>query len=268
MRILMRMTRLQGRYALVTGAGGGLGSAIAEMFAKEGAIVGVNDVDVDAAEAVADACRRHSPESRAVVFDVSSVTAVSEAFAELESDWGVIDVLVNNAGVSATTDPSASPDMVFEPMKRPITDISDQDWDRMIGVHLSGTFYCTRAAVAMMTPRHSGSIICISSIAALVGFGPLHYSAAKGGILGLVRSMARSLGPAGIRINAICPGSIDAGMATKYPPERRYRTVDSVPLGRLGTADEIAYAALYLASDESSYTTGQWMSPNGGLVIV
>lgn len=253
---------------MVTGAGGGLGSAIAETFAREGAIVGVNDIDANTAETVAARCQQYSPESQAVVFDVSSASSVTEAFARLESEWGVIDVLVNNAGVSATTDPTASPDMVFEPMKRPITDISDRDWDRMIGVHLSGTFYCTRAAVGMMTPRHSGSIICISSVAALVGFGSLHYSAAKGGILGLVRSMARSLGPAGIRINAICPGSIDAGMATNYPPERRYRTVDAVPLGRLGTADEIAYAALYLASDESSYTTGQWMSPNGGLVIM
>jgi 3-oxoacyl-[acyl-carrier protein] reductase len=261
------MRRLEGRFALVTGAGGGLGSAIAERFAREGATVGINDIDADSAEAVAARCREHTPHSRSFVFDVSSSAAVAAAFAEVEDDWGTVDVLVNNAGVSATTDASARPDMVFEPMKRPITDISDENWHRMIGIHLNGTFYCTRAAVGMMAARRSGSIVCISSIAALAGIGAPHYSAAKGGILGLVRSLARSLGPEGIRVNAICPGSIDAGMATLYPPERRYRTVEAIPLGRLGTADEIASAALYLASDDSSYTTGQWLSPNGGLVI-
>jgi 3-oxoacyl-[acyl-carrier protein] reductase len=257
------MARLADTFALVTGAGGGLGAAIAELFAREGAVVGVNDVRDEAAESVAQRCRQHSPRSEAMVADVSDPASVGEMFAHLEEKWGRLDVLVNNAGVSATSDISDG----ANPLERGIDDITDAQWHRMIGVHLNGTFFCTRAAVPMMTARQRGSIVCMSSIAGLSGFGPIHYSAAKGGILGLVRSLARSLGPAGIRVNAICPGAIDAGMTKAHAPEVRQSIVPSIPLRRLGAADDIAYAALYLASDESGYTTGQWLSPNGGLVI-
>jgi 3-oxoacyl-[acyl-carrier protein] reductase len=257
------MPRLEDRFALVTGAGGGLGGAIAELFSREGATVAVNDVNLDAAEAVAERCRRHSPRSEAVVADVSDPASVRTMFDHLEASWGQLDVLVNNAGVSATSDVSES----GNPLERGIEDITDAQWQRMIGVHLNGTFYCTRAAVPMMARHHQGSIVCMSSIAGLAGFGPIHYSAAKGGILGLVRSLARNIGPAGLRINAICPGAIDAGMTKAHAPEVRETIVPSIPLRRLGSADDIAYAALYLASDESAYTTGQWLSPNGGLII-
>ena len=142
-----------------------------------------------------------------------------------------------------------------------------QRWRRMLAVHLDGTFYCTRAAVRMMTAQGAGSIVCISSIAGLAGIGPFHYAAAKGGILGLVRSLARDLGPIGIRINAVSPGAIDAGMTRTHKPEVVQAFVPTVPLRRLGHARDIAYAALHLASDESAYTTGQSLSPNGGVVI-
>jgi 3-oxoacyl-[acyl-carrier protein] reductase len=257
------MERLAGTFALVTGAGGGLGSAIAELFAREGAVVGVNDTDHEAAESVAKRCRLHSPRSEAMVADVSDRGAVQEMFAHLSANWGRLDILVNNAGVSATADVAEK----SNPLERGIDDITDIQWDRMIGVHLNGTFYCTRAAVPLMAAGGRGSIVCMSSIAGLSGFGPIHYSAAKGGILGLVRALARSVGPAGIRVNAICPGAIDAGMTKAHAPEVRQAIVPSIPLRRLGSADDIAYAALYLASDESAYTTGQWLSPNGGLVI-
>jgi 3-oxoacyl-[acyl-carrier protein] reductase len=118
-----------------------------------------------------------------------------------------------------------------------------------------------------MKRQGRGSIVCMSSIAGLAGIGPLHYSAAKGGILGFVRSLARNIGPAGLRVNAICPGAIDSGMSRLYPPERQKQSIPAIPLRRLGEASDIAFAALYLASDESAYTTGQWLSPNGGLVI-
>jgi 3-oxoacyl-[acyl-carrier protein] reductase len=143
--------------------------------------------------------------------------------------------------------------------------MTDASWHRMLGVHLDGTFFCIRAARRVMTA--GASIVCISSIAGLAGVGPFHYAAAKGGILGLVRSLARDLGPEGIRINAVCPGAIDAGMTHENDPAVVAAYIPTVPLRRLGLAVEIANAALYLACDESGYTTGQWLSPNGGTVI-
>lgn len=253
--------RLEGRTALVTGGGGGLGSAIALLFAREGATVAVNDIDADAASKVAEMCRAFSPNSRSVPFDVSDPAAVSGAFADLDARWEVLDILVNNAGVCATTDPGVATEHILDPMRRPVTEITDEQWRRMVGVHLDGTFYCTRAASEIMMREGSGSIVCITSIAELTGHGAVHYSAAKGGIMGMVRSLARSLGPYGVRINAVAPGSIDAGMATRYPLEQRERSLPSIPLGRLGTA----YAALHFASEESAHSTGQWLSPNGGL---
>src|ERR1700722_17289493 len=155
------MDRLKDRFALVTGAGGGLGSAIAELFAVEGAVVAVNDVNEKAAEEVALRCRRFSPESEAVIGDVSDSKSVSDMFAHLERQWGQVDVLVNNAGVSSASDvPDPTRDPV-SPLERGIDDITDAHWQRMIGVHLSGTFFCTRAAVPIMKRTGRGSIICM-----------------------------------------------------------------------------------------------------------
>ena len=256
--------------ALVTGAGGGLGGAIAELFATEGAVVAVNDVRGDAAAAVAERCRSASPDSYPLVADVADPGSVRQMFEEVERRWGRLDVLVNNAGVSATADvpPARHGDGETPlPHERGVEGITDDQWRRMLGVHLDGTFFCTRAAVPIMKRQASGSIVCMSSIAGTAGFGPVHYSAAKGGILGFVRSVARIVGPSGIRINAVCPGAIDAGMTHAHPVEVRQSIVPAIPQRRLGTALDIAYAALYLASDESAYTTGQYLSPNGGLVI-
>jgi 3-oxoacyl-[acyl-carrier protein] reductase len=260
--------RLSGKFALVTGAGGGLGAATAELFAREGAVVGVNDINAENAEAVADRCRSFSARSRAFVCDVSDSHAVHDVFAEIEREWGRLDVLVNNAGVSAATDVGVASDTALAPLAREISDISDEHWRRMMGVHLDGSFFCTREAVPLMKRTASGSIVCIASIAGLAGLGPLHYAAAKGGILGMVKALARTVGPYGIRVNAVSPGAIDAGMAKLYPPERQAEHIGAIPLRRLGAASDIAYAVLHLACDESAYTTGQQISPNGGLVIL
>ena len=183
----------------------------------------------------------------------------------VEASADRLDTLVTNAGVSTATDPDA--DTSVDPWDRDIRHVSDASWRRMTATHLDGTFYCTRAAVASMIGHGGGSIVCMSSMAATAGFGAVHYSAAKAGILGIVRSQARSLGRYGIRINAICPGSIDAGMLRNFPRARVEAGVSQIPLGRLGHADDVALAALYLASDESGYVTGQCLSPNGGRVI-
>ena len=146
--------------------------------------------------------------------------------------------------------------------------MSDAGWTRMIDIHLNGAFYCTRAMVKrLLDAKQGGSVICISSIAGLAGWGPVHYSAAKAGLLGLVRSLARFAGPVGIRANAICPGVIDTPMTQAIAPQAIAGLKALTPLGRLGVADDIAALAVYLASDESGFVTGEAISPNGGLVI-
>jgi 3-oxoacyl-[acyl-carrier protein] reductase len=263
--------RLEGRVALVTGGGGGLGEAISSVFASEGATVIVNDIRAGAADAVAASCRSVSPDSAALVADIADNGAVAAMFDQIHQRWGRLDILVNNAGISALEGASEgdSEAEILPGLPNPpsILAIADDTWHRMLRVHLDGTFFCTRAAVRLMSGR-GGSIVCISSIAGLAGVGPLHYSTAKGGILGFVRSLARQVGPLGIRINAICPGAIDAGMTMLHDRSEIDAYLPQVPLGRLGAAEEIGRAALYLASDDSSYTTGQWLSPNGGSVIL
>jgi 3-oxoacyl-[acyl-carrier protein] reductase len=145
--------------------------------------------------------------------------------------------------------------------------MSDVGWTRMLEIHLNGAFFCAREAVKAMLGQRSGAIVNMSSIAGLAGMGPIHYATAKAGLLGFTRALAREVGARGIRVNAICPGAIDTPMTANVPAPIMKGMIAAVPLGRMGTADEIAAAALFLASDESSYLTGQWLSPNGGIFI-
>jgi 3-oxoacyl-[acyl-carrier protein] reductase len=146
--------------------------------------------------------------------------------------------------------------------------MTDEAWHRMIGVHLNGTFFCTREALRLMSRGERGVIINMSSVAALMGLdGVPHYSAAKGGILAFTRAVAREVGSRGIRVNAICPGYIDTPMTQPMSPLIRTAIVARTPLGRWAEPREVAATALFLASDDSSFFTGQWLSPNGGLFI-
>jgi len=273
--------KLEGRVALVTGGGSGIGRATALRFAREGARVVVNDVALPAARKtvaeLGDGSRGY-----AIAADVSDSGAVRRMFAEIDRELGALDVLVNNAGI-AGSDPEERARMADKAEARaaemrsgqPVTThwdvtqaMSDEAWHRMIGVHLNGTFFCTREALALMSRRNRGSIINLSSVAALMGLDTVpHYSAAKGGILAFTRAVAREVGSRGIRVNAICPGYIDTPMTETMAPLARQMVTARTPLGRWGEADEVAATALFLASDESSYFTGQWLSPNGGLFI-
>lgn len=264
------MQGLDGRVAVVTGAGGGIGSVICEVLAERGAIVVAADVAADRAEATAVACRAHTAASDGVALDVTNSAAVEKVIADVRERHGRLDILVTAAGISATADAtSTTSDAPARPQLAgtDISAVTDEAWSRMLRVHLDGTFYCARAVVPAMQAQRWGSIVCISSIAALAGIGPLNYSAAKAGILGLVRSLARAVAADNVRVNAVCPGAIDAGMTRLHPREVIDAHLTQVPLGRLGTAREIGTAVAYLASDDAGYTTGQWLSPNGGVVI-
>ena len=254
--------KLEGRVAWVTGGGSGLGRAISERFAAEGARVAVNDLRPDAAKETVG--RLAGSGHLALAGDVTDSARVAEMAREIDQTFGRIDVLVNNAGVDRTPG-DASEDYLRTGSITP--HMSDAGWTRMLEIHLNGAFFCAREAVRRMLEQRSGSIINMSSIAGLGGLSAIHYSTAKAGLIGFTGSLAREVGRRGIRVNAICPGAIETPMTESVPAPIMKGIIDSTPLRRMGTADEIAAAALFLASDESSFITGQWLSPNGGIFI-
>src|SRR5947208_8698627 len=269
--------KLEGKAALVTGGGSGIGRAVATLFAREGATVAVNDINEDSAnKTVADI-----GSGIALPADVADPDAVRGMFEALRSHLGRLDVLVNCAGIAEVAD-MAREDMearvqarIAETMSgQGITThldvtraLTDDAWDRMIRVHLYGTFHCIREALQMM--EEGGSIVNLSSVAGLTGLAAVpHYSAAKAGILGLTRAVAQEVGSRGIRVNAICPGWIETPMTDPIPPMLKMLAIGQTPLGRTGQPEEVAQTALFLASDDGSFFTGQWLSPNGGLVTI
>ncbi len=276
------MGKLDGRIALVTGAASGIGRAIAVRFASEGASVVVNDLTTDRAQSAVGELEGGSDRHLAVGADVADRDQVRAMFATLQARYGHLDVLVNNAGIGegtpgevdavnrtaeelvaamqAGTPPTARFDFTRH--------VTDESWDRMVGVVLSGTFYCTRAALQLMIPQERGVIVNISSAGALTGQPVFtHYSAAKAGIIGLTMAVASEAGPFGIRVNAIAPGSIATPLTATLSPAFIGALLAQAPLGRQGQPEEIASTALFLACDDSSYVTGQTLSPNGGVVM-
>jgi 3-oxoacyl-[acyl-carrier protein] reductase len=270
--------KLQDRVALVTGGGSGIGRAICVLFAAEGARVVVNDIDASAAEATAKTLGR----GRGLAADVADSAQVKAMFAAVEHEYGGLDILVNNAGIGsggledrkglrdraeARINEAASGQGIRTHLDA-TEGIDDASWRRMLAVHLDGTFYCTREALRLMKTRGRGAIVNLSSVAALSGLATVpHYSAAKGGILAFTRAVAQDVASRGIRVNAICPGYIDTPMTAPASPLMKSVTVARTPLGRFGEVEEVARTALFLASDDSSFFTGQWLSPNGGLYI-
>jgi len=242
--------KLSGQTAVVTGGGSGIGAAIARHFAQEGARVVVAEIDGTRAKDIANSINADGGEALDHAVDVGEAAAVAELFQVLDDrDWSV-DILVNNAGNTSESDLS------------PTADVTDERWDAVLRVHLSGTFYCTRQALRRMVPRRRGTIINLGSVAGLHGMpGATAYTAAKGGIIAMTKALSQEVAPRGIRVNCIAPGWIDTPML----PRLRPRMVKRTPMGRVGQPNEVASVAVFLASTESSFVTGQVISPNGGL---
>jgi 3-oxoacyl-[acyl-carrier protein] reductase len=276
--------KLTDKVALVTGAGSGIGRAIATLFAEEGARVIANDVNEKAARETVEALGAARSGARAIQADVADSGQVKAMFAEVEREFGSLDVLVNNAGIGSAGTSAADRDRLRERSDTRIMELvsgqgiqthwditqtmTDETWHRMIAVHLNGTFFCTREALRLMSRRDQGVIINLSSVAGLMGLENVpHYSAAKAGILGFTRAVAREVGSRKIRVNAICPGFIDTPMTQPMSDLMRKAVIGRTPLGRYAEPGEVAQTALFLASDDSSFFTGQWLSPNGGLFI-
>ena len=246
---------LQDKVAVITGGAGlnGLGFATARLMASHGARVAV--LDLGRAEP-ATAARQIGTGHLGLVADVTDKSSCEAAAAAVLKSFGRIDVLVNNAGIT-------------QPAKT--VDITGPDYDRILDVSLRGTLYMSQAVIPTMQAQQSGSIVCISSVSAQRGGGILggpHYSAAKAGVLGLARAMARELGPDGVRVNSITPGLIGTDIIKgKLNEEKKAEIAETIPLGRLGRAEDIAGACVFLASDLSLYCTGITLDVNGGMLI-
>jgi 3-oxoacyl-[acyl-carrier protein] reductase len=265
---------LQGRIAAVTGGGAGIGASICGRLRAEGAQVAVLDISIAGAQRVVDA----GDGALAVKVDVSDSAAVDAAVAHVEAELGPIDVFVNNAGAVsrehlARIDPrqeaqraEAAAGKIETPLDA-LVRLTDEEWRRMFAIHLDGTFFGTRAAARSMAQRGTGSIINMASICGIEGCtGHPHYSAAKAGILGFTRSVAKELIVQGVRVNALAPGHVDTATLAGDLEGRRRHIAAATPAGRLARPEEIAAAVVFLASDESSYFVGATLSPNGGLV--
>src|SRR5262245_51631455 len=242
--------QLTGKVTIVTGAAHGIGRAIAERFGEEGAHVLVNDVDLAAAEAIAQAIASAGGSALAVLADVSDKLQVDRLFDTALERFGTVDVLVNNASLTNT--------------QRHFLDADTDWWDRIIAVNLRSAFLCGYRAAQIMARKRSGVIINMSSGGASRAHrGNAAYDAAKGGIEALTRAMALDLGPYGVRVNALVPGSIDSkGMDQEIKRSRG----EIIPLGRVGEAVELAGPAVFLASDDARYITGHLLVVDGGLL--
>jgi 3-oxoacyl-[acyl-carrier protein] reductase len=276
-----RAGRLVGKVALVTGAGPGLGGAIAVAMADEGARLVLCDISPEALQVTQSRLESQGAQCLALRCDVSDSAAVDAMFAQAAARFGTVDILVNNAArVPNAPAEEARRNLHYQYMTTPmprqslgiVSSLSDDDWLKWWGVNMHGVFFCTRAALRLMEPRRSGKIINIASVAGL-GTGSTHspgYSATKAGVISLTKTTALDAAGANIQVNAIACGGVLTPPFEDYlsraSDEQKNRLYQMIPLGRIGRPEEYASLAVYLASDEH-YLVGQVISPNGGYVI-
>jgi len=252
----MKGNRLEGKVAIITGAGRGMGAATARLFAEHGAAVVVNDLEAAAAEEVARELRGGGAKALAFACSVLDGPKVEQLVRTAIETFGRVDILVNNAGVLRPTR---------------VEGISEEEWDFVVDVSLKGAFLCAKAVIAHMKRQGWGRIVNMSSSAgrSVSTLGGCHYTAAKAGLLGLSRALAKELAPFGVTVNAVCPGLIDTEMVRRTcPPERIAAYERSFPIPRLGRPEEVADLVLFLACDESSYSPGASLDINGGDLMI
>jgi NAD(P)-dependent dehydrogenase (short-subunit alcohol dehydrogenase family) len=247
--------RLAGKVAIVTGAGSrgpgvGNGKATAILFAREGARVLCVDAVADRAEETVAAIRSEGGEAVAQAADVTRADACAAMVAAAVDRWGGLDILHNNVGIESRKD---------------LLETTEEEWDQVLAVDLKSMFLATRAAVPALAARGGGAVVCVSSVAGLRGHGRTAYAAAKAGVLGFVRSVAVQLGPRGIRVNAIAPGTVWTPMVESLGPEARERRRRATPLATEGTGWDVGWGAVYLASEEARWVTGQVLVIDAGL---
>jgi 3-oxoacyl-[acyl-carrier protein] reductase len=264
---------MEGKIAVVTGAGSGLGEAIAKRLAADGAVVVVADINADAARRVADEI---GGKAGATAFDVADPAAATSAIDAVAAEHGRIDVLVNNAGIAPDRPEIRERGLANmavrmgggapEPLEA-TSSLTDDEWDRMLRVHLYGTFHCTRAALRHMEQQRSGAIVNMASIAGIAGLASApDYSAAKGGIIAFTKAVAAEVAPVGIRVNAVAPAFIDTPLLDPFDETLKAMLTLRTPLGRLGRADEVAALVAFLASDAASYSAGEIVTITGGFI--
>lgn len=248
------MSRFQGLNAIVTGAGSGIGRAIANRLAVEGANIVVNDISIQRAEETVSSIAKIGNVSIAIQGDVSCQKDIEAAFDACEKTFGHCDILINNAGIV---------------QQKSFAEMSVDDWDRMIEVHLRGCFLGCKRAIPNMVKRKSGCIINIASQLGQIGGTQLcHYSAAKAGIIGLTKSLARELSKYGVRINAVAPGPINTELVKGLSKEWRNSKALSLPLGKFGSPEDVASTVAFLASNDAQIFVGQTLGPNSGDVML
>ncbi len=243
----------KGQTALVTGGARGIGRAIAEGLARKGAGIAIADVSLDNAKAAAAELSALGVRATAVKLDVSKAEEVVKSFEEIVKEFGRLDIVINNAGITR--------DGLILRMK-------EEDWDAVININLKGVFLCSKEAVKVMVKQKYGRIVNIASVVAFMGnAGQANYSASKAGIVGLTKTTAREYASRGVTVNAVAPGFISTAMTDALAENVRQEMLKSIPAGKFGTVEDVANAVMFLASPGSGYITGQVIHVNGGMYM-